>query len=322
MATPLARRLKQGLDEARILVLGAQLLLGFQFRAFLQPGFDRLPMAAQYAEVGGLALLLLVLALVISPAPFHRIAEAGATTRRMNEMVSVVMNVTLVPFALVLGVDVFVAVVRIGGIVAAAAVGIATLGAALMLWYGLGLIARGLGSGNRIGNAERDTEDAMAEAQGTPIETRVEHVLTEARVVLPGVQALLGFQLAGVLTDAFDDLPLSSQVLHFVSLGALALAAMLLIAPAAYHRLVEAGEDTEQFHRVASAFVISAVAPLALGIALDIVIVVRKLTELLPMAVGAGLVAASLFATAWYLVPAWARRHRRMAAGRKWPQAA
>ncbi len=65
----------------------------------------------------------------------------------------------------------------------------------------------------------------MAGAKGTDVQTKVEHVLTEARVVLPGVQALLGFQLAAVLTDAFEKLPRSSQLLHLASLGALALGA-------------------------------------------------------------------------------------------------
>ncbi len=148
MATPLRRRLKQGLDEARILVLGAQILLGFQFRAFLEPGFDRLPVTAQYAKLGGLALLLVALALVISPAPFHRIAEDGNDTRRMNAMVSAVMHVALLPFALGLGIDVFVAVVRVGAMPAALASGIAALVVALAGWYGVAYVARAFGAGH------------------------------------------------------------------------------------------------------------------------------------------------------------------------------
>lgn len=37
----------------------------------------------------------------------------------------------------------------------------------------------------------------------------MEEVLTECRMVLPGAQALLGFQLAIVLMEAFDRLPVS-----------------------------------------------------------------------------------------------------------------
>ena len=35
---------------------------------------------------------------------------------------------------------------------------------------------------------------------------KIKHVLTECRVVLPGAQALLGFQFICVLTESFDRL--------------------------------------------------------------------------------------------------------------------
>ena len=228
VATPLHSRLKQGLEEARILVLGAQILLGFQFRAFFQPGFERLPSSAQYAKLAGLSFLLIALALVISPAPFHRLAERGEDTRRLNRLVSAVVNIGLAPFALALGIDVFVAVAPAGSPGVALATGFAALAAALTAWYALPIIGRWLGPSAGSHDPDRDKEDAMAEAKGTTVDTKVDHVLTEARVVLPGVQALLGFQLAGVLTDTFEQLPRSSQVAHLVSLGALALAAILL----------------------------------------------------------------------------------------------
>jgi hypothetical protein len=45
-------------------------------------------------------------------------------------------------------------------------------------------------------------------------------MLTEARVVLPGVQALLGFQLISVISQSFEKLPTSSKLVHAVSLEA------------------------------------------------------------------------------------------------------
>src|SRR6185503_6232327 len=38
-----------------------------------------------------------------------------------------------------------------------------------------------------------------------------EHMLTEARVLLPGAQAMLGFQLAVLLTESFTQLPESAK---------------------------------------------------------------------------------------------------------------
>ncbi len=52
--------------------------------------------------------------------------------------------------------------------------------------------------------------------------------------------------------EDFEHLPRYWQIIHFISLLATTVTIVLLIAPAAYHRIHEAGEDTEQFYKVAS----------------------------------------------------------------------
>ena len=121
-------------------------------------------------------------------------------------------------------------------------------------------------------------DDNDTEGNGTDITDKVEHVLTEARMVLPGVQALLGFQFSIMFVQGFDPLPASSKYVHLASLALVALSTVLLIAPAAYHRIVEQGEDTEHFHRFASRMVLAAMVPLALGTSGDFFVVVRKVT--------------------------------------------
>jgi hypothetical protein len=54
-------------------------------------------------------------------------------------------------------------------------------------------------------------DKALANDDETPLSAKIEYVLTEVRVVLPGVQALLGFQLVIVLTRAFEDLPFNDN---------------------------------------------------------------------------------------------------------------
>jgi hypothetical protein len=44
----LGRKVKNALDEARILVLGVQVLLGFQYRGFMEPGYERLPLRVHH----------------------------------------------------------------------------------------------------------------------------------------------------------------------------------------------------------------------------------------------------------------------------------
>jgi hypothetical protein len=66
-------------------------------------------------------------------------------------------------------------------------------------------------------------------------------MLTEARVLLPGVQALLGFQLIAVLTKPFEQLPIAFKIIHAGGLVMLAVAIVSLLAPAALHRRAIAG---------------------------------------------------------------------------------
>lgn len=84
----------------------------------------------------------------------------------------------------------------------------------------------------------------MPEHQQTSTAVKIEQMLTEARVLIPGAQALLGFQFIATLTSAFDELPLSFRLVHLVALCAIALAALLLMTPAAVHRIAFDWEDT------------------------------------------------------------------------------
>jgi hypothetical protein len=122
------------------------------------------------------------------------------------------------------------------------------------------------------------TRGQSHERADTPLQVKIEQLLTEARVILPGAQALFGFQLAIVLTQAFEQLPKASIAVHAASLFLVALAVMMLMAPAPYHRIVYAGEDTEDMYRVGSALVTGAILPLGLGLAGNVYVVIAKIS--------------------------------------------
>jgi hypothetical protein len=61
----------------------------------------------------------------------------------------------------------------------------------------------------------------------TPLHAKIEQLLTEARVILPGAQALLGFQLIVMMTQAFDHLPTGVQAIHVAALLSLVIAVAL-----------------------------------------------------------------------------------------------
>jgi hypothetical protein len=49
------------------------------------------------------------------------------------------------------------------------------------------------------------------------LEEEATHVTDEARMVLPGVQAILGFQLIAVFNQRFQELSDARQMLHLVA---------------------------------------------------------------------------------------------------------
>ena len=104
-------------------------------------------------------------------------------------------------------------------------------------------------------------------------------MLTEARVILPGAQALLGFHLVIPFADSFERLPFASKVVHLVALGFLTLAVIRLMAPAAFHHIVYAGEDTPEFHALGTRFLLAASVTPAFGVAADVGVVVAKVVD-------------------------------------------
>jgi hypothetical protein len=91
------------------------------------------------------------------------------------------------------------------------------------------------------------------------------------------------------------------------ALGFMALAMILLMAPAAYHRLVYAGEDSEQFLGLGGRMVFAATIPLALGLAADCCVAVEKILHLTPAAIACGAVMLLGLLTVWHAIPLWLR---------------
>jgi Family of unknown function (DUF6328) len=140
------------------------------------------------------------------------------------------------------------------------------------------------------------SEKEEKDSEGTQVKDKINQALTEIRVVLPGGQALLGFQFATMFMEAFEKLPASSKYVHLLSLALIALSVVLLMTPAAYHRIVEKGEETEHFHRFSSRMLLLAMIPLALGMCGDLFVVVRKITE----SALAGIISASVMLLFFY----------------------
>jgi hypothetical protein len=103
------------------------------------------------------------------------------------------------------------------------------------------------------------------------------------------------------------------------------LTVVLLMAPAAYHRIAERGEETEHFHKFASIMVVAAMVPFALSISGDLFVVIRKVTESASIALAASGLALALFYGLWFGFTTYRKGQRETPgaeAGRQEPRAA
>lgn len=287
-------KVQHALNEARLLILGTQVLLGFEYRASFEPGFEKLPLHSQYLKAVGLTLLLITLALLIWPGAYHRIVSRGEDSQALHQFTTRVMEAALLPFAVSLAIDLFLAAEKIAGTAAGLAIAGAGGVLSLGLWYGWELLQK-----HRHPNIGRSDEEPER-SSGARLKDKIEHALTETRVVLPGAQTLLGFQFITILTDAFEKLPHAAKYAHLISLCMTALSIVLLMTPAAYHRIVERGEETEHFHRIAGRLLLAAMVPLALGVCGDFFVVTWKVTDSLDLALTSSLLLLGLFYGLWF----------------------
>jgi hypothetical protein len=295
--------LKTSLDELRMQMLGAQVLFGFQFQGVFQDGFPALPAAARSVDAAGLALMVAALGLMIAVPCQHRLVERGEATVRIYRASRRYANLALLPLAGAIGCGVFVAVERPFGLPVSVMMAVVTFVLAIGAWYALGL-------GLRRTWTFHDVEEPMMQTH-TPLHAKIEQMLTEARVVLPGAQALLGFQLIVMMTKAFEELPAAVRVAHLIALGCLTLAVVLLIAPAAVHRITFNGRDDQRLHSAGSVLITVALLPLACAIACDLWVAFNKLYGEGTTALIAALAAFVLLAGLWYLLPLFLRRLNR-----------
>lgn len=295
MSKDLDRRVKLALDETRLLILGVQVLLGFQFQSFFQDGFAELSSASQWLCVAGLALLIASVGMLIAPSMQHRLVEQGRSSTRLVRSTNFFAGCGLVPLTASLGLASYVVTERHFGPAAGLAIGLALAATAAFAWFGLEVIV-GLGGNDR-----------SMQVSNTPLATKVEQLLTEARVIIPGAQALLGFQFIAMLTLGFDRLPQSAKTVHALALCLVAINVILLMTPAALHRLSFNGEDSRTFLRIGSALMIAAPCFLAAGIAAEIFVVLQKVSGNADWAPMGALLSFVALISLWYAIPAWLR---------------
>jgi hypothetical protein len=293
------------LDESRLLILGAQVLTGLQFQAIFQDLFQTISWRAKVAQCSSLMLLLLAVGLLITPSLLHQLAYRGESRQDVLAAAASLAIISPLPLMLGLGGSIFAVFENLFGGAAGVVAGAAFTILSLSLLYGVGLVLK-----------RRDGQMPEEEPE-TPLKTKIEQLLTEARVIIPGCQALLGFQFIATLTRSFSRLPDSAKYIHAAALCAVALAVTLLMTPAPLHRIAFHGEDDETFFRIGSGLVIAAACPLALGISADMYVVFFEVSKSEHVATLTALVSLTVLLGLWFAYPAWQRSARRRSARRE-----
>ena len=78
-------RVKMALDENRILVLGAQVLIGFQLRAVFETGFEAQRAWVQRLHLGATAAMLVAFTLLLFPGACGRNASGSVMSMKQSE---------------------------------------------------------------------------------------------------------------------------------------------------------------------------------------------------------------------------------------------
>jgi len=285
-------RLEAALNETRMMVLGGQIILSFQFNAIFQPKFSALPTHLKFMNAASIGLLMTALCLLLAPVPYHRLAAGGDATDQMQRFTTGIIAVTPIPFATAIGMDTLIVSNTTLGIGLAAFLTATALG----LWYGVELMNRK--------SAARPTESETK----TSLHEKIKTLNTEARIVLPGVQALLGFQFSAFLMESFDRLPAFAKYVHMTGLISLALAAIFLMAPAAYHRIAADGEDRPDVDRFAVVMVLGSLIPLSVGLSADLYLALGIVSDWAPWAAYTSIASAIGTTLFWFGYPLLAKQ--------------
>jgi Family of unknown function (DUF6328) len=294
-------KVKTALDETRLLILGSQILFGFQLNAMFQDAFEQISPVGRGLNACGYFLMASAVGLLVAPSMQHRLVERGQDTERLHRATSMFAALALIPFAPSLGITFYIVLERHAGAAAAASAGAAFAVLALFFWFG---IERMIKQPEKKMSGGQDDGD-------TPLHTRIDQLLTESRLMLPGAQAILGFQFAVMLSKSFDALPPSARAVHVAALALLALTMILLMTPAAIHRITFGGEDTERFHAIGGRFVVAAAVPLGLGISLELYVALVRATQSPTLGIAGACAIAALFAGLWFVQPLLLRRRQR-----------
>ena len=140
--------------------------------------------------------------------------------------------------------------------------------------------------------------------QELPLPKAMDNLIEECRMLLPGIQALFGFQLIAVFNSTFaEKLSSLEQQLHLLAIGLIGVAIALILTPAAYHRQIDHVSITRRFIDVSTRLMLWSMASLGLSICLDLYLVSRLILQDVTASLLITLGLLALFIFLWLVLP-------------------
>src|SRR4051812_21773942 len=112
---------------------------------------------------------------------------------------------------------------------------------------------------------EHERRADRSEEEQERLNRQMMELLNELRVAMPGVQILFGFLLTVPFQQRFSQVTDFQQTVYFVSLVMAAVAAALLIAPSAYHRVTFEQQEKPNIIRLGTGELLAGMAALAIA---------------------------------------------------------
>jgi Family of unknown function (DUF6328) len=136
------------------------------------------------------------------------------------------------------------------------------------------------------------------------LDSAARHILEECRMVLPGIQALFGFQLIAVFNQGFEEkLSTVQQQLHLVSIILTICAVGLVMTPAALHRQIDPLAVSRRFIEWSTMLLLLSMFPLGVSISLELYIIAQIITGSFWLSLLAASGVVVLFSGLWVLLP-------------------
>lgn len=142
------------------------------------------------------------------------------------------------------------------------------------------------------------------ETKAESLSDSVSHMLEECRMVLPGIQALFGFQLIAVFNSTFwTKLDQLEQSIHYVAITLVAISVALVMTPAAYHRQAEPMTVSKRFLTISTKLLFWSMYPLMSGIVLDFYLIGSLILQSRLLSLLASFCLLCVFIFLWGLLP-------------------